>query len=173
MRRLGVVAVGGYASTAESARADPFFDLLAQNYPLTALGCTDPIPDRYRRTIVAFGSLGAVPALHWAREHGAVACIGLIPVVDLDDLIDNQRGPHWETVTFPRAMSPMRYAHELTMPIRFWYRELDHIIPPDVSRAFAEKAPDCEATELIGGHGNEWYPDDFAAEVIDWLEAHT
>jgi pimeloyl-ACP methyl ester carboxylesterase len=135
---------------------------------------------RRRKVVLIGGSLGSVATLAWARRHPdrVAGWIGLAPILDLDDIIANDRGSYggqvknYAPVVEPMlAESPMRHAADLAFPMRIYWRTLDHIIPPEVTATFAERAPDCELVELLGGHGNPWWPDDFHDQVVSFIRS--
>lgn len=128
---------------------------------------------RCRRVVLIGGSLGAVALLDWAKDHAEVVAgfVGLVPVLDVDDVVAHDRGGYGAELAARVCESPMRHTDAFGFPMRIYWRPLDHIIPPEVTATFAQRVPRCELVELPGGHGNPWWPDDFHDQVVSFIRS--
>jgi pimeloyl-ACP methyl ester carboxylesterase len=178
-RRLGVVFAGGHGSTPETiwepgTHSRALLDAITTRYRVTVLdnSVDEAVASlRCRQVVLIGGSLGAVALLNWASDHRerVAGFIGLVPVLDVDDVIDYDRGGLGADLASRRTQSPMRHTEAFTFPIRIYWRPLDHIIPPEVTHAFASRVPCCELVELPGGHGNPWWPDDLHDQLLTFI----
>lgn len=102
------------------------------------------------RVILLGQSMGGTTVLNWARNNPTkVAAIALhLPIVDLQDIVDNNRGPGLGPTVppaygnppgnvIPSAFNPAaNTADYVGMPIRIWYSTNDLSCDPTVVTAF-------------------------------------
>lgn len=93
------------------------------------------------KVFVYGGSMGALVALNWARQHASlVGALALtIPALDLDDIYQNDKGSYRAAigtaygVTYPTAIpnlathSPVAYPADVTFPVKIWSSSNDPV----------------------------------------------
>jgi len=123
-------------------------------------------------------SMGAATVLNWARTNPSkVAAIALhIPVVDLQDIIDNNRSGLGPLVTAayggnpPSASNPAVNTADFTgFPIRIWYSSNDPICIPSIVTSFASAVG---ATMTNLGAVNHTIAGIDVNDMVSWLAQH-
>lgn len=207
--RVGIVYAPGYGGSDLSLVATlqmtqtrdlfPFYPILAGSYAgatgfgndtyITRVGQAVDFIDnnlKARSDKVAFftGSGGTPGILNWAKDNvSRVACIVAgVPLVDIEDLHDNNRGGYADEVEaaygglagYTAAMpthNPAQYPEAFAgLPIRLYYSTDDPLIYPPTVTAFAAGAgSSCEAISM-GATGHVMTTP--GVDLLDFYEEH-
>lgn len=153
-----------------------------KNYLLGTLG-TKP-----GGVVLAGQSMGGLAALDWAAANPTlVSCVvGLLPVVNLTDVHDNNRGGYQASIdaayaggyteaTYGATHNPTTMANAAKyagMPLRIFYGDTDTIVLPSTVTAFAT-ATGATATSLSGGHADATVAQLDVPTTVSFVEAHS
>lgn len=113
-------------------------------------------------TVLLVGvSMGALTALNYAKANPSkvAAIVGIIPVIDLNDMVTNDRGPGsaalintaygtYSEATHGPAYNPATYAASFTTPTRLFYASDDMTCIPAAVTAFDTACAAAAATSL-------------------------
>ena len=134
-------------------------------------------------TVLLIGaSMGAVTALNYARANPTkVGCVvGIIPVIDLNDMVTNNRGSlaanintaygTYSEATHGPTYNPANYAASLTTPTRLYYASDDATAIPGAVTAFDTACSSATAAS-VGALGHTQAAIDAAPreEIVEWL----
>lgn len=113
-------------------------------------------------------SMGALNALAWASSNiASTSCVvGLIPVVNLTDLVVNNRDGYavfansaysggYSEAVYGAAHNPATMAAAGSfnaLPVQFWYGSTDTVTPASVVQSVAANITGSDARQLVGGH---------------------
>lgn len=134
------------------------------------------------QVLLAAGSMGVIVALNWARQNPALvaALIGGIPVLDLNDIYQNNKGGYQGAigaaygVTYPTALpglsthSPVAYPADVRgFPIRLYTSDNDPIASNTVAAQAWAAAVGSNVTVISGGANGHALPAD--PTRMNWL----
>lgn len=131
------------------------------------------------------GSMGALTALNYARANPSKvgAIVGLIPVIDLNDMVTNNRGGlaanihaaygGYVEATHGASHNPATYAASFTTPTRLFYASDDTVTVPGATTAFDAACAAATATSVGAlGHTQAAVDATPRGTVIDFLSLY-
>lgn len=129
-----------------------------QGTPITPNG---PYGAKAGKIILIGSSMGAQLALNYAKANPTlVACVvGIIPVVDVQDIVTNNRaglaasvnaayGGAYSNATYGATYNPAVYAASYNIPTQLWYASDDTTTIASAVTAFAAAAQNVTATSV-------------------------
>ena len=136
------------------------------------------------KVILLGESMGGINALNYAKANLAnvAALVGIVPVLGLLDIYNNNRGGGAPDITLAHGGAPPAAADPSTnpalwagLPMQLWASAGDTICLLSVAQAFAAAAgPSCQLNTIVGAppHGDSAVAAVPASAVLAFMQAH-